>query len=292
MQTDQQGLFLLTILCSLISLLSSCFILLTSAISGLWKKSSTRLLMYLSLTNILTNLVLMLPTYKYSFMCSFQSHLLNFALISELALGSVFIHYAYYSTIQCQKLSSKIEARYLALSILPALVLSIPPIYPETFKKDCWEYPHSPLSDVVGSYGFLIPFMISSIFCYALILAFIVNLKLNFPQGFYTEDYVEKINKFKRIGKYSLMVHGYMGIIVIYAILIILELSAAHSLDFVAMFCHASCGSFNLGLFLSSQKVKEKIASQFGQKKKSDLLEEDSEDFMSIASVSKRLAEG
>ena len=282
MQVVEQGLFLLTVICSLISLLSSCFLLLTCAITGLWKKTSMRLVMYLCLSNIIVGLDLVMPSYRYSFMCAFQSHLLNFGIMTQLIFAALMMHYTYLKVVQETPLSRILEVRYLGIAIVPALIDSIPPFFPQSVQDNCWSSMHSPLQEVVSSFGFLIPYSAGFVFCFGVIGAIILHLKL-FPKGFYTEEFKDKVKKTKQIGRFVALVYGVYFIVAVYAAVLILPREAG-SFDFIAMFCHASIGTLTTVLFLNTEKTGKAMAEFFKQtdKRVVGLLPEDLDNFSSI----------
>ena len=108
------------------------------------------------------------------------------------------------------------------------------------------------------------------------------------PKGYYTEEYINSLKKFKSLGQYPLMIYGYGAFLVVYSVLILLSIDTS-SLDFIAMFCHASYGSFILILFIKTPKIREVIVQHFKSKGSSiDLLKEDVDNFTSEFSPSER----
>lgn len=280
METEQQGLYLLTVLCSLISLLGCCFLLLTCAMTQLWKTTSVRFVMYLTISNIVTGLVLLIPTNKYSFMCGFQEHVLTFAFYVPLVLGALLLHYAYWKIVLEKKFSNAIEVRYLGIALTPSLILSLPPFVAEEMGDNCWDGNHSPLEAVVSSYGFLIIYIIGALVCFALTLGIYYYFKL-FSIGYYTEQYERKYEKLKLVGRYSLIIYGSALVLFIYGILNMID-RHKRALDFMAMFIHASCGAITLTLFLSSNKVKRRMAEYFKTQSTSEVVPNESVNFTSV----------
>lgn len=255
MEVEQQGLYLLTIVCSLISLLACCFILLTSAVTGMWKSSSVRLMMYLTAGNIITGITLLLPTYKYDFLCSVQVHILHFCLVGQAVLTTLLMHFCYMKTVLEQPFTAKTESIYLLITILPSFLVSIPPFISENVGNNCWDNNHSPLQDSVASVGYLLIYLVGVLFSFAFYMGTMVNLSL-FPKGYFTEEFNSKLEKMRMTGKFTII---YIGIGMILFIYGTLELIDRHrrGIDFIAMFFQASCGTFTLILFLSSQKVQK-----------------------------------
>jgi hypothetical protein len=261
MQTDQQGLYLVTIICSLVSLLSVMFILLTCAITKIWRKGSNRLVMYLCLTSIVSSLNIILPTYKYSFMCQFQAQLLNFCIFTDLIFGVLLLHFCYLRIVEEKKFTRLIEIRYIGIALIPSLIVSLPPMYPQTIDDNCWSGENSPLQEVLASFGFFIPYYVGFIASLWMILSVVTYLKL-YPSGFCTEEYEKKIDKISYVGKFALLIYGSYFFLSIYSALLITS-ENTRALDFISMFCYASAGTFYLGLFLSSKRIKASIKDHF-----------------------------
>lgn len=281
MKTEQQGLYLLDVMCTLISLLCSCFLLLICAMTQLWKTTSIRFVMYLTLGNIVTGLILLIPTYKYSFMCPFQEHVLHFALFSEVIWGALFLHYAYMKIVLEQKFTRVIEVRYLAIALIPSLLFSLPPFVPQELGTNCWDGTHTPLETVVSSYGFLVLYTLSALCSFSFIVGIYYYFKL-FEKGYYTEEYERKYRKIRLIGRYSLVIYLTAFILYIYGIL---NMIGRHkrALDFISLMFHALCGLFTITLFLSSTKVQRKMSEYFKtQAVIAEILPEDSANFTSM----------
>ena len=264
MEVEQQGLYLMTIICSLISLLSCCFVLMTCAITSLWRRSSVRLMMYLTASNIVTGITLLLPTYKYDFLCSVQTHILHFSLISQVIWASLFLHFAYFKTVQEKQFNQKTELIYLGLVILPSFLTSVPPFVSEYVGNNCWSSQHSPLQDAVSSFGFLIISVISALASFAFYMSMMVNLSL-FPKGYYTQEFESKFEKMRTTGKFGLMYHLLGMILFIYATMQLVD-RHRRGMDFIAMFCQASCGTLTLILFVSCDNVRKGMKNFFGDK--------------------------
>lgn len=261
MEVEQQGLYLLTIVCSLVSLLACCFVLLTSAVTGMWKSSSVRLMMYLTAGNILTGITLLLPTYKYDFLCSVQVHILHFCLVSQAVLTTLLMHFCYMKTVLEQAFTVKTETLYLLITILPSFLVSIPPFISENVGNNCWNNNCSPLQDAVASIGYLLIYLVGVLFSFSFYMGTMVNLSL-FPKGYFTEEFNSKLEKMRMTGKFTII---YIGIGMILFIYGTLELIDRHrrGIDFIAMFFQASCGTFTLILFLSSHKVQKGMKKFF-----------------------------
>jgi hypothetical protein len=257
MPEDEQGLYLLSAICSIISLLSACLVLLLSAFTGLWKSSSLRLPMYFSLISIAANLDLLMPTSKYSFMCSFQGHLLSFALSCELIFGCLCLHYAYLKVLKAQPFTEIHEITYLGLIIIPSLLASFPGFISEPSQENCWAKNDSPLRRVVESYSFLVLYPLGLTICIALGLSLSSYLS-RFSKHIFAEEYEKKVNKVKLVGRYAGMVYSYCLLLYAYALFSVFGMKK-QSLEFIAMFCHASQGTFALFLFLTSSKVQSTL---------------------------------
>jgi hypothetical protein len=266
MEVEQQGLYLMTIICSLISLLSCCFILMTCGITSIWRRSSIRMIMYLTLSNIATGIIMLLPTYKYEFLCSVQTHLLHFSIISQVIWSSLFLHFAYFKTVQEKTFSQKIELVYVGLAFLPALITSIPPFVSEYVANNCWSENHSPLQDAISSFGFLTIYIVSVLFSFSFYMGMMVNLSL-FPKGYYSDEFDSKLEKLRMTGKFTLMYHGLGMVLFIYATLQLVD-RHKRGMDFIAMFCQASCGTMTLILFVSCDKVRKGMKVFFADKEK------------------------
>jgi len=245
----------MTIVCSLISMLACCFVLLTCGVTGMWKCSSIRLMMYLTLGNILTGITLLLPTYKYEFLCSLQVHLLHFCLVGQIILSTLFMHFCYMKTVQEKAFTIKTEITYLGIVLLPSLLTSIPPFISENIGNNCWDNNFSPLQDAVSSVGYLFIYLVCFLCSLSCYLGTMVNLSL-FPKGYYTEEFESKLEKMRMTGKFTIMYFGLGMILFIYSTM---ELVNRHrqGMNFIAMFCQASCGTLTFMLYLSSDKVKK-----------------------------------
>ena len=259
MDSSQQGLYLLTVVSSLISLFSVFIMIVICGMVKLWKHSSVRLILYVNLSNTLSGLVLILPTYRYQFMCSFQGHLINFAIISQIIWAGIFLHYAYFKIVQEQKFSRIIEVRYLGLALVPSLITSLPPFVSENLGNNCWESTNSPLKDAVSSFGFLIISLLTFLISLSFILGILVHLDL-FPKGYMTDDYNKKLKKFKFMTKFSIFYFLSFTIIFIYSVLEQIN-RERRPIDFMAMLCHTSSGFFITFILLTSEKVKNSIKS-------------------------------
>lgn len=264
MEVEQEGLYLMTIICCLISLLSCCFVLMTCGLTCLWRRSSVRLMMYMTLSNILTGITLMLPTYKYEFLCSVQTHILHFCLISQVILSSLFLHFAYLKTVQEKRFTQKTELVYLGLVILPSFLTSVPPFVSEYVGNNCWASQHSPLQDAVSSFGYLIISVISVLVSFAFYMAMMVNLSL-FPKGYYTEEFESKFEKMRMTGKFAFMYQVLNMVLFVYATMQLVDRNR-RGMDFMAMFNQASCGTLTLILFVSCDNVRKGFKSYFKDK--------------------------
>lgn len=281
MKVEVQGLFFLTVVCSLVSLLASSFLLLTCMITRLWKKSSYRLVMYLCLSNIWIALDLLMPSYRYEFFCTVQSHLLNFGIIMQFVLGALIMHFAYIKTVEERKLTRAMEIKYLGLAIIPALIDSLPPFFSQQVDNNCWGTKHSPLEEVAFSFSFLIPYSIGLIVMFAYGLGIISYLKL-FPKGFYTEEYKKKLKTSQDIAGFTLMLYTSYFVVCLYSALLIIH-SNAQAFAFIAMFCQASIGTFTMILFMRMEKTKIAMKEYLkSQGETVDLLREDQENFSSL----------
>ena len=257
MDTSQQSLYLLTVLSSLISFFSVLIMIAVCGMVKLWKYSSLRLVLYVNLCNLLGELALLLPTYRYEFLCSFQGHLLNFAIISQIIWAGIFLHYAYFKIVLEQRFSRIIEIQYLGISIIPSIMTSILPFASENLGNNCWELASSPLKDVVASFAFLIICLLTLLLSTSFIFGILVHLDL-LPKGCTTEDYNKKLQKLKFLAKFSIFYFFSFTIIFIYSVLEQIN-RQRRSIDFIAMLCHSTSGFFITFLTFSSEKVKKSI---------------------------------
>lgn len=257
MDTPQRSLYLLAVLASLISLFSVVIMIAVFGMVKLWKYSSLRLVFYVNFCNLLGELALILPTYRYEFLCSFQGHLLNFSIISQLIWAGIFMHYAYLKIVLEQRFSRIIEIRYLCIALIPSLIASLPPFTSENLGSNCWELTNSPVKDVVDSFGFLIICLLILLISTSFMLGIFVHLDL-FPKGYMTEDYIGKLQKLKYIMKFPMFYFISFTILFIYSILELIN-RQHRPIDFIAMICHTTSGFFITFLTLSSEKVRKLI---------------------------------
>jgi hypothetical protein len=258
MESEQQGLYLLTVVCSLVSLFSICLFLVICGLTKMWKISSIRLVVYLNCSNMLSGFVLILPTFKYEFMCSFQGHLLNFAIVSQVIWPALLMHFAYYKIVQELNFNRVVEVRYIGIALLPALITSMPPFVSENLGNNCWKDENSPLKDAVANYGFLIVAMISFLVSVSFALGIFVHLDL-FPKGYLTQEYEKKEEKIRFLGKFPAFYYLSGSILFFYSVLELVD-RQRRSVDFIAMFCHTLSGFMISLLCLTSLKCRTQLS--------------------------------
>jgi hypothetical protein len=281
MHEEQQGLYMLTSVCSIVGLLASLFVLLTCFGTGMYKVSSIRLVMYLAVCNIIGELDLLLPTYQYSFMCAFQGHVLNFALFSQLFWGCLMGHYGYLKAVHGTSFTKVQEVRYLGLAVIPAFIASLPMFVSEKVGQDCWTNDQSPLLDVVSSYGFLLIYTIGFLVNFSFALGMYSHLDL-FPVGYYPKEFEKKVEKIKQVGRYTVMIYGTGMVVFVYAIMEMVN-RKPRAMDFLAMFAYSVGGVAVMILFLATPKVKREMAAFFKEKGTVvDLMPEDKDNFTSF----------
>jgi len=264
MDAEQQGLYLMTAICCLLSLFSSCILLIICSFTNLWKFSSVRIISYLAGLNMFGSIVLLLPTYKYEFMCSFQGHLLNFSIISQIIFSTLLMHLAYMKIVTNSSFTRIIEIRYLGIALLPALIASLPPFIAENVGNDCWDNKHSPLQDAVGSYGFLVLYLLSGLVAFVFFVSTLINLR-KFPKGYQTEEYNEKVEKLKFFGGFTAMYFLIGGIVFTYACMQIYQVER-RSMDFLVMCSYSLAGLLMTGVFANSTKVRTGLKNYLGAK--------------------------
>lgn len=265
MKEYQQGLLILTIICSLVSLLFSCAVLLLCSVSGMWKKGSVRIVMYILLTSFVSSLVLIMPTYKYSFFCTFQSYALHFTLISQVAWGANLTHLVYQKVVNEKALNKLTEIIYLIIGLVPAVLLSVPPIFSHT-ENNCWSEAHSPLQEIVSTFSYLIPFSVGFLAVFSFILGTYTHLDM-FPKETYKESYEHKVRKISKIIKYTIVVYG-IGILLFICGSLYLVSIDLKSFDYISMFMFASYGLIASLLFLNADSNKKDISLYFKRRSK------------------------
>lgn len=257
MDTEQQGLYLMTTISSLLSLFSGTLLLVLCGFANMWKISSIRIITYLIGSNMLGSITLLLPTYRYEFMCSFQGHLLNFSIISQIIWSTLLMHFAYMKIVKNTPFTRMIEIRYLGIALAPALIASLPPFVPENIGNNCWENKHSPIQDAVGSYGFFTLFLLSCFIALVFFLLIIKYLK-GFPKGFQTEEYCEKVKKFEFLARFAFLFLAVGAVVFVYACMQIYGVER-RSMDFLVMCCYGLAGTILTGMFLFNDKIKRKL---------------------------------
>lgn len=281
MQIEQDCLHFLAVICSIVSLLSSCFLLLACFLTKMWKIASLRLVLYLTIGNAVSSIVLMLPTNEYSFMCGFQEHVLNFTLFYELIWGVLLFYYAYLRVVREQKFTKIMEVRFLAIALVPSLLCSLPLFVSDTMGDNCWKDPHTPLEVVVSSYGFLALYPIGVLFCCISLLGVNMHFRERIEKGGNNKS---RLAKLRLVIRYTLMIYGYSLILYIYSILSLFDWPN-RVFGFLSIFSHASCGLFTLTLFISTTKVRQILDEHFKtQSPPVDILHEDSDKFTSVSS--------
>lgn len=276
MDTEQQGLYLMTAICSLLSLFSSCILLIICGFTNLWRFSSVRIISYLAGLNMFGSIVLLLPTYKYEFMCSFQGHLLNFSIISQLIFSTLLMHLAYMKIVKNSSFTRIIEVRYLGIALVPALIASLPPFIAENVGNDCWDNKHSPLQDAVGSYGFLVLYLLSGLVALVFFVVTLNNLR-RFPKGYQTEEYNEKVEKLKFFGGFTFLNFTIGAVVFCYACMQIYGVER-RSMDFLVMCSYGLAGMIMTAIFVDSKKVRRGLKNSMGLKSSEvSILKEDTD---------------